>query len=667
MKNFISSKMGFFTIAAIFIWLKSYVVYLTEFNLDIQNLMQHFLLLINPISSTLVFLGIALYGRGRRVGGYIIIIHSLMSLLLYANVVFYRFNSDFITLPVLTQTSNFGSLGSSIASLVTWTDIFYLVDIIILILLFKYSRQIWSSERIKLKRPTVIIVAGLLVFSINLGLAEADRPQLLKRTFDRNYIVKYLGAYNFTIYDVIQNVKTSTERVLADSNDITEVQNYTDNKFAEPNEELFGKGKEKNIIKIHLESFQSFLIDFELHGEEVTPFINSLVHDQTQEFTYFENFFHQTEQGKTADAELIMDTSLYGLPQGAAFVTKGKNTYQALPAILEQEQGYTSAVFHGDSKSFWNRDEIYKQFGVDYFFDEAFYDMSEEQVIGYGLKDKPFFKESMPLLESLEQPFYAHMMTLTHHHPYLIDEEDASIDPAETNDGSVDRYFQTARYMDESLEQFFNDLKEAELYDDSIIMIYGDHYGISENHKRALSELFDEEITPFKYAQLQRVPFIIKVPGMEGMGTVDEYAGQIDAMPTLLHLLGIDAQNYIQFGTDLFSKGHDNVVAFRNGDFFTEDYAMVKGIFYDNETGEELEPTEELEELKTKVEHELSLSDKVLQGDLLRFYTPTENWEPVNPKDYFYDDKQITVNQSLINKWLGEKEKEEDDLKDDQK
>jgi len=667
MKNFISSKMGFFTIAAIFIWLKSYVVYLTEFNLDIQNLMQHFLLLINPISSTLVFLGIALYGRGRRVGGYIIIIHSLMSLLLYANVVFYRFNSDFITLPVLTQTSNFGSLGSSIASLVTWTDIFYLVDIIILILLFKYSRQIWSSERIKLKRPTVIIVAGLLVFSINLGLAEADRPQLLKRTFDRNYIVKYLGAYNFTIYDVIQNVKTSTERVLADSNDITEVQNYTDNKFAEPNEELFGKGKEKNIIKIHLESFQSFLIDFELHGEEVTPFINSLVHDQTQEFTYFENFFHQTEQGKTADAELIMDTSLYGLPQGAAFVTKGKNTYQALPAILEQEQGYTSAVFHGDSKSFWNRDEIYKQFGVDYFFDEAFYDMSEEQVIGYGLKDKPFFKESMPLLESLEQPFYAHMMTLTHHHPYLIDEEDASIDPAETNDGSVDRYFQTARYIDESLEQFFNDLKEAELYDDSIIMIYGDHYGISENHKRALSELFDEEITPFKYAQLQRVPFIIKVPGMEGMGTVDEYAGRIDAMPTLLHLLGIDAQNYIQFGTDLFSKGHDNVVAFRNGDFFTEDYAMVKGIFYDNETGEELEPTEELEELKTKVEHELSLSDKVLQGDLLRFYTPTENWEPVNPKDYFYDDKQITVNQSLINKWLGEKEKEEDDLKDDQK
>src|SRR5699024_2278499 len=102
------------------------------------------------------------------------------------------------------------------------------------------------------------------------------------------------------------------------------------------------------------------------------------------------------------------------------------------------------------------------------------------------------------------------------------------------------------------------------------------HYGISENHTRALSELFEEDITPFKYAELQRVPFMIKVPGMEGKGTVSEYAGQIDVMPTLLHLVGIKSQDYIQFGTDMFSEAHNDLVAFRNGDFFTEDYAMVK-------------------------------------------------------------------------------------------
>lgn len=654
MRNFISSKMGFFTIAAILIWVKSYYVYLIEFNLDVQSLFQHVLLLINPLSSTLVFLGIALFAKGRRIGGYIIIIYSFMSLLLYSNVVFYRFNSDFITLPVLTQTSNFGSLGSSIADLAYWTDIIYFVDIILLVVLFRSSKQIWSSARMKMRQPIIIIASGLLLFSINLGLAEMDRPELLKRTFDRNYIVKYLGAYNFTIYDIIQNVKSSSERVLADSNDITEVKDYLSNKYAEPNEDLFGVAEGKNIIKIHLESFQSFLIDYELHGEEVTPFLNKLVNDNQQDFTYYKNFFHQTEQGKTADAELIMDNSLYGLPQGAAFVTKSNNTYQALPAILSQEQDYQNVVLHGDGKSFWNRDEIYKQFGIDYFFDEAYYNMSDEQVIGYGLKDKPFFKESMPLIESLDKdkPFYAHFMSLTHHHPYLIDEEDATIEPAETGDGSVDRYFQTARYLDEALEQFINDLKEADLYDDSLIVIYSDHYGISDNHNRAMAEITGEEITPYKNAELQRVPFMIKIPGVEGQGIVDDYAGQVDVVPTLLHLLGIRADKYINFGTDLFSKDHNETIAFRNGDFFTPEVSMVRGTFYDEKTGKELEPNEDLENIQKQVQHELELSDKILQGDLLRFHVPNENWEPVDRTKYFYDANQIEVDESLYEKWL---------------
>lgn len=663
----LSSKMGFFSVAVVLLWLKSYLIYLFEFNLGVDNGMQQFLLFFNPLSSALIFLGLALFAKGKRAGRWIIAIEILMGLLLYANVVFYRFNSDFITLPTLTQTSNFGSLGGSIASLVQWHDLLYLIDIIVLIALFIWSKPNWSPIRIQKRKPLLILTAGVIAFAVNLGLAEADRPQLLKRTFDRNYIVKYLGAYNFTIYDAIQNLKSSTQRVLADSSDLTEVENYTKNKYAEPDAELFGIGEGKNIIKIHLESFQSFLIDFKLHGEEVTPFINSLVHDQEKDFTYFDNFFHQTEQGKTADAELIMDTSLYGLPQGAAFVTKGNNTYQAIGSILHQQQGYTSAVLHGDNKSFWNRDEIYKELGIDEFFDSSYYDMSDDQVINYGLKDKPFFKESMPLLESLEEPFYAHMITLTHHHPYLIDEEDTSIDPAETGDRSVDRYFQTARYLDESLEQFFDDLKESGLYDDSIIMIYGDHYGISENHNRAMEELLGEEITSFKNAQLQRVPFMIKVPGMKGRGTVHEYSGQTDVVPTLLHLLGIDAQDYILFGTDLFSKDHKEFVPFRNGDFMTPEYSFIKGKYYDMKTGEVIEePTEEMKETEETVAHELELSDKVLFGDLLRFYTPNDDWEPVDTSKIHYgNDDPVEPGEGEKKENNKAENKDQDEDKDD--
>ena len=57
-----------------------------------------------------------------------------------------------------------------------------------------------------------------------------------------------------------------------------------------------------------------------------------------------------------------------------------------------------------------------------------------------------------------------------------------------TGDKSVDSYFQTARYADEALEQFFTYLKESGLYDNSIIIMYGDHYGISENHNKAMEQ-----------------------------------------------------------------------------------------------------------------------------------------------------------------------------------
>ncbi|SES99950.1 lipoteichoic acid synthase [Oceanobacillus limi] len=636
MKKIFTSKISFFFVAVILLWIKSYFIYVTEFRLDIKGGVQEFLLFFNPLSSALIFLGLALFAKGKRAGIWIILIDTIMSILLYANVVYYRFNNDYITLPTMTQTDNFGSLGGSIVSLANWTDLLFAVDIIILIALFIWSKKYWSTKRMHFRTPLLVLIAGAIAFSVNLSMAEADRPELLKRTFDRNYIVKYLGIYNFALYDAVQNVKTSSQRVLADSSDIAEVENYTKNKYAEPNDELFGVAEGKNIIKIHLESFQSFLIDFELHGEEVTPFINSLVHDQEKNYTYFDNFFHQTEQGKTADAEFLLANSIYGLPQGSAFVTRGNNTYQAFSAILNQELNYNSSVFHGDYKSFWNRDEIYKQFGIDTYFDASYYDMNEENVINYGLKDKPFFEESMPLLESLDEPFYAHLQTLTHHHPYLIDEEEATIAPAETGDKSVDRYFQTARYLDEALEQFITDLKESGLYEDSVIMIYGDHYGISQNHNRAMKELLGEEITPFKNAQLQRVPFIIKVPGVEGQGTNHNYGGLIDVMPTMLHLMGINAQDYIQFGTDLFSDDHNQVVPFRNGDVITPEFSVVSDTYYDTVTGEEIEPTEEMKEIVEGAHHELELSDKLLNGDLLRFYQPTEAWEPVDPSNYKY-------------------------------
>ncbi|WP_147532743.1 LTA synthase family protein [Bacillus marasmi] len=630
-KTLLSGTLSLFFLAVFLFWIKTYIAYQIEFDLGIDNSIQKFLLFINPLSSTLLFLGFALLFKKRGQNAMLLIINFLMSFLLYANVVYYRFFSDFITVPVLLQTkTNAGQLGDSVLSLMSYWDVFYFTDTILLILLlvFKQVKPLSGNNR----RPAgFILAAAVIVFLFNLGLAEKDRPDLLTRSFDRNYLVKYLGAYNFTIYDIVQNARSSSQRAMADSSDIVDVENYIKANHAAPNPEYFGKAAGKNVIYISLESLQSFIIDYKINNLEVTPFMNSLVH--SGEAFYFNNLFHQTGQGKTSDAEFMMETSLFPMSQGSVFVNKAQNTYQAMPGILKGS-GYTSAAFHGNYKTFWNRNVIYKAFGYDHFFDAEYYDMSEENTKYYGMKDIPFFEQSMPLLTSLKQPFYSKFIMLSNHFPFGMDEGDTDFPKGDFgNNDVVNSYFQSANYMDRAIEMFFNDLKEAGLYENSIIVMYGDHYGISENHNEAMAEVIGKEITPFESTQLQRVPVFIVAPGVQG-GVVDAYGGQVDVMPTVLHLLGIDTKDYMQMGTDLLSPAHQQVVPFRNGDFVTPEYTVVSGKTYSNTTGEQVDG-EVTKELIDQVSTKLSISDEIVTKDLLRFYTP-EGFTPIDPKDYEY-------------------------------
>ncbi|MDQ6599215.1 LTA synthase family protein [Bacillus salipaludis] len=626
-----NNHITFFAIAVVLFWIKTYAAYQIEFKLGIDNNLQKFLLFINPLSSAFLFFGIALLFK-KHVKLVMIIINFLLSFLLYANIAYYRFFNDFITIPVIMQTkTNAGQLGDSAVSLMSPLDIFYFSDFIILIIL---ALTVFKKVTVQTRKSfKIVLLFSITVFLFNLGLAEKDRPQLLSRSFDRNYLVKYLGAYNFTIYDMIQNIKSSSQRALADSSDITDVENYRKANYAKPNPKYFGKAKGMNVIYVSLESFQNFMIDYKMpNGQEVTPFLNSLAHDGKT--FYFDNFYHQTGQGKTSDAEFLMENSLYPMSQGAVFVNKAQNTYQASPAILKG-LGYNSAVFHGNYKTFWNRNVMYKALGYDQFFDAEYYDMSDENIKNYGMKDKPFFKESMPMLESLKQPFYTKFISLSNHFPFEMDPQDTDFPAGDYGDTVVNQYFQSAHYMDQALEQFFNDLKKDGLYDKTVIVLYGDHYGISENHNEAMAKVLGvDKITPALNAKLQEVPLYIHVPGVKG-GVQHQYGGEVDVRPTLLHLLGVDTKDYMEFGSDLLSKDHRNWALFRNGDYVSPKVIQVSDKCYSTNTEELLPDNSSCKDIDEKVKTELQMSDEVVYKDLLRFYKP-EGYTPINPDDYEY-------------------------------
>ncbi|CUY00306.1 polyglycerol-phosphate lipoteichoic acid synthase LtaS [Staphylococcus epidermidis] len=625
---------AFFLLTVFTITLKTYFSYYVDFSLGVKGLVQNLILLMNPYSLIALVLSVFLFFKGKKAFWFIFIGGFLLTFLLYANVVYFRFFSDFLTFSTLNQAGNVESMGGAVSASFKWYDFVYFIDTIIYLAILIFKRKWLDNRAFSKKFVPVVMATSVALFFLNLAFAETDRPELLTRTFDHKYLVKYLGPYNFTVYDGVKTIENNQQKALASEDDLTKVLNYTKQKRTEPNPEYYGAAKKKNIIKIHLESFQTFLINKKVNGKEVTPFLNKLS-SGNQDFTYFPNFFHQTGQGKTSDSEFTMDNSLYGLPQGSAYSLKGDNTYQSLPAILDQKQGYTSNVMHGDYKTFWNRDQVYKHFGIDNFYDATYYDMSHDNIVNLGLKDKPFFKASADYQSKMKKPFYSHLITLTNHYPFTLDEEDASIDKPNTGDSTVDGYIQTAHYLDQALEEYITDLKKKGLYDNSVIMIYGDHYGISENHNNAMEKLLGEKITPAKFTDLNRTGFWLKVPGKSG-GVNKEYAGQMDVMPTLLHLVGIDSKNYLMFGSDMFSKQHNNVVPFRNGDFITEDYKYVNGKIYSNKDNELLtEKPKDFDKNKKQVEKDLEMSDSVLNGDLFRFYK-NPDFKKVNPGKYEY-------------------------------
>ncbi len=615
--------MPLYLIAAILFGIKTYIVYRFIFNISLDNVMQELILFINPFATAFFIFMIGIWFKERRQKKYIKYIMLIGSLIIYFNIVFYRNFSDFITIPLLFQGSNAADLGSSVLGLIKPWDILLFSDVIIIwILAKKYGEKLVNPFK---KRYKVVALALSIAFLLgNYALAEIERPQLLQRTFDREYLVKNIGLFSYHIYDAVLHSKSKAQRALADGNQLTDIKNYIDDETT-PDEksDLFGIAKDKNVIFISLESLQSFVINNTVNGEEVTPFLNDLIDDSY----YFENFYHQTAQGKTSDSEFIVENSLYPSPRGAVYFTHAQNDFHSLPEILGNN-GYNSNVFHANNKSFWNRDVMYENTGYDKFFDVNSYDVNEENSVGWGLKDKEFFSQSMKYLNELPQPFYSKFITLTNHYPFDLEQEDATIEKYDSNSRTLNQYFQTVRYMDEAVEQFFNQLKESGLYEDSIIVLMGDHYGISDFHKKAMSTYLDKEYTDYQHIQLQRVPFYIHIPGEEGK-VMSEIAGQVDVKPTLLHLLGMDTSNDLSFGTDLFVDDRKPFVALRDGSFITDDYVYTKDQCYDRETGELIEEeTNDETEVEgsacgpyvEQVEKELSYSDEIIFGDLFRFY-----------------------------------------------
>lgn len=639
-----------------------------DFNLDTKGFYQNFIAFINPLPVALLLIGAALYIKNTKFFYSIAsLVYLFLFIWLFSNSIYYREFTDYISISTMMASSSVSAgLGEAAVKLFRITDLFYFLDFLV-VLYFAIRKKINFDPKAFNKRASFAVTAlSIMLFSANLFLAEIDRPELLSRGFSNTYIVRALGLPAFLGYNANQTYSAHRDRSEASAKDLEPVQAYIDQHYAAPNPELFGIAKGRNVIYLHLESLQQFIIDYKLKVDgkeyEVTPFLNSLYHSNS---TFaFSNFFHQVKAGKTSDAETMIENSLFGLNQGSFMVQYGgSNTQQAAPHILAEHGGYTSAVFHGNSASFWNRNNTYKQWGYNYFFDKSYFSpATEENSFQYGLNDKIMFADSIKYLERMQQPFYTKFITVSNHYPYttsLIGDE-IGFPLANTKDETINGYFATANYLDASIKAFFDYLKAAGIYNNSIIVLYGDHYGISNARNTDLAALLgkdSETWTDYDNAMLQRVPYMIVVPGMDKGGIINTFGGEVDALPTLEHLLGIDASQYLQVGQDLLSPEHSQLVATRtNGSFISPKYTAYAGKLYNTETGVEItnpdeDTQKEVEKMSKAVSEQLAASDAIQTGDLMRF--KKNDLKPLNINNFSYIhslDAEIAIEDKLGDK-----------------
>jgi lipoteichoic acid synthase len=611
LKHFLQKVKKFWVIGALLLllWIKTVIVMAAGFNLTIQTFLDILLLLINSLGSLMIVLGFSFYFSKKIHSFALLMVMVITSGLLYADLLYFRFYTDFVTLPILFQFKNVGGIGPSTFELMSPWDLFLFLDLIIAGWLLKKKRR---QQTITSKDKSSYLTIALLMVLISIAAGLVKSPYLFQEAYDREQMVTAIGPYNYHVFDIGYALGVNLNPLVASKTDTDSPVNYTRAK-KNGQSDLFGVAKGKNVILISMESTQNFVINTKVDGTEITPFLNSLVEDSF----YFDQIYDQTAQGKTSDSEFMIDTGLYPLASGSVFVRKPENTFKSMSHILKDKGDYYSAVFHGNDASFWNRDIMYESLGYDHFYSKKNYEVTEENSVNYGIKDIPFFTQSISHLKDLPQPFYSRFITLTNHFPFLLEEEDQLIPQAATEVDVVNRYVTTVRYEDEAIKRFFKGLKDQGIYEDSIFVLYGDHYGISEKYEPGVFELLGMKDTPLNHMQLQQVPLIIHVPGLKGK-TISSIGGEIDIRPTILHLLGMKSGENLSFGHNLFTRVPNHPVVFRDGGFVTEKYMFKDNICYSRKTGQPVLGNQ-CNPYKEIARKELGMSDDIIYGDLLRF------------------------------------------------
>ncbi len=559
-----------------------------------------------------------------------LVLDFAFSALIVTDLLHLRFYSDLFTFHNFGLSGQVGDVSDSVVALLSPRDALYFCDIPLFFVYYLLAARLRAAPVFGALGPKraaascAALALSLGVFAVMLYGYDRRMPNALAAMWDRPAVCCNVGAMAYHAADA-RNVlresfgrkKLSADEIAAAAEEFAAFRA----KLAPPYPAAFGAARGKNLIMIQAESLQSFAVGLRVNGREVTPNLNRFA----REASFAGDLYVQTGLGNSADAEFLANAGLYPARSGVAYVRFADRSYDALPRLL-RAHGYAVLAMHGDRAGFWNRAHMYPALGFERFVSKKDYEVDE--VFGLGLSDGSFFRQSLAMLEAQERPFYAFLVTLSSHYPFGFPEllKAAAFDQGDEAEGAILRsYLAAIHYFDREFGNFIDGLKSSGLYDESVIILYGDHAAIPKWDAASLAKLLGKDLDDERsWRGVSTVPLMVRVPGAATLPHVRGRAlGQVDIPATAASLLGVEFSS--GFGRNIFAPEPASApVIFRSGDYVSGgtlvEPAKRAAVDLADGRGRDYLP---FAGMSSECARELALSDKILEYGL-RFPSGTK-------------------------------------------
>lgn len=547
-------------------------------------------------------------------GAGVLFVDFWLTILVWTDLLSLRYYSDLFSLRNLGLGTQLSAVADSVLALMEPKDALLWIDFPVLAFLaLRLRRRAPGLPPMDWVRAGAVLAMGalfLVPFGLRVERFQKTCPGALASMWDRPAVALSIGSLNYHLVDLLS---LATERFRGQGAGIglEEVVGWFQERPAKAAHRYHGMAAGKNLIVIQVEALQSFVLNRSVGGVEITPNLNRLA----RHGLYFTETYHQTAMGNSADAEFLVNTGLFPAPAGVVYTRYAGNEFNSIASALKA-RGYATIALHGDRPGFWNRARMYPSLSFDRFVSNK--DFNVDSVIGLGLSDESFFRQSLPILKAQKKPFYAFLITLSSHYPFNMDLQKIPELPLGDLAGTeLGNYLRCIHYADSQIGAFVAGLRREGLLDESVLAVYGDHPGLTVGDRPDLARFLGvpDLSDPVAWKKVQKIPFIVRVPRERLRGEFSLATGQIDIGPTLGNLMGTDLVT--AFGQDLLNA-RSGFVVFRNGSFLDDEAWVLPelDLAYNLRTGKAQALSGKPDGL-SQARQKLSVSDAILQRNLI--------------------------------------------------